>query len=80
MHELGLTRRIVSIVTAHAGPRRVLRVRLAIGPHTCVEREALRFYFGIAVQGTALAGASLEFLEAEGSTLMVQDFEIEEAA
>ena len=80
MHELGLTRRIVSIVAEHAGSRRVRRVRLAIGPHTCVEREALRFYFETLVEGTQLAGASLEFVEAEGSTLMVQDFEIEEAA
>ena len=80
MHEFGLTRRIVSIVSAHAGTRRVRRVRLAVGPLACVEREALGFYFDIVTEGTVLAGASLEFLEAEGGTFLIQDYEIEEAA
>ena len=80
MHELGLTRCIVSIVAEHAGSRRVRRVRLAVGPHTCVEREALGFYFDIVARDSVLAGATLEFLEAEGSTFLIQDYEIEEAA
>ena len=80
MHELGLARNIVAIVSEHAARRRVRRVRLAIGPLACVEREALSFCFDIVAEGTALAGAELAFLEAEGDTFLIKDFELEEAA
>ena len=80
MHELGLTRSIVSIVAEHAGSRNVRRVRLAIGPLACVERRALSFCFDLVAEGTVLAGADLEFLEAEGDTFLIKDYELEEAA
>ncbi len=80
MHELSLTRNVVSIVAEHAKGRKVRRVRLAIGPLACVERRALTFCFGLVAEGTVLAGASLDFLEAEGDTLLIKDFELEEAA
>jgi hydrogenase nickel incorporation protein HypA/HybF len=80
MHELSLSRNVVSIVADHAGSRQVRRVRLAIGPHACVERQALRFCFDIVAQGTVLAGAALEFVEAEGDTLLIKDYVLEEAA
>jgi hydrogenase nickel incorporation protein HypA/HybF len=80
MHELGLTRSIVAIVAEHAGARRVRRVRLAIGPYACVERQALIFCFDIVAEGTVLAGAALEFLEAEADSFVIKDFELEEAA
>ena len=80
MHELGLTRNIVSIVSEHAAGRKVRRVRLAIGPLACVEREALSFCFDIVAEGTELAGAELAFLEGEGDTFLIKDFELEEAA
>jgi len=80
VHELGLTRSIVSIVSEHAGPRRVRRVRLAVGPMACVERRALAFCFDIVAEGTVLADAELEFLDAEGDTFVIKDYELEEAA
>lgn len=80
MHELGLARNVVSIVAEHAGARRVRRVRLAIGPLACVERRALGFCFDLAAEGTVLAGAGLEFLDAEGDTFVIKDYELEEAA
>ncbi|HIC80277.1 MAG TPA: hydrogenase maturation nickel metallochaperone HypA [Kiloniellaceae bacterium] len=80
MHELGLTRNIVAIVGEHAGPRRVRRVCLAVGPLACVEREALSFCFDIVAEGTVLEGAALEFLDAEGDIFMIKNFEVEEAA
>ena len=80
MHELGLTRNVVSIVAEHAGGRKVRRVRLAIGPLASVERRALSFCFDLVAEGTVLAGASLEFLEAEGDTFLIKDYELEEAA
>ena len=80
MHELGLTRNVVAIVGEHAEGRKVRRVRLAIGPLACVERRALSFCFDIVAEGTPLAGASLEFIDAEGDTFLIKDFEVEEAA
>ena len=80
MHEFSLIRNVVSIVAEHAKGRKVRRVRLAIGPLACVERSALSFCFDLAAEGTVLAGASLEFLEAEGDALLIKDFELEEAA
>ena len=80
MHELGLTRNIVSIVAEHAAGRRVRKVRVAIGPLACVEREALSFCFDLVAEETVLEGAALEFLDAEGDSFLIKDFEVEEAA
>ena len=80
MHELGLTRNIVAIVSEHAAGRSVKRVKLAIGPLACVEREALNFCFDIVAEGTVLAGAALEFAEADGDTFLIKEYELEEAA
>ena len=80
MHELGLTRNIVSIVSEHAAGRSVKRVKLAIGPLACVEREALNFCFDIVAEGTVLAGAALEFAEADGDTFLIKEYELEVAA
>lgn len=80
MHELGLSRNIVAIVSEHAAGRRVKRVRIAIGPLAGVERPALEFCWSIAADGTELASAELTFVEAEGDTFVVKDYELEEAA
>jgi hydrogenase nickel incorporation protein HypA/HybF len=80
VHELGLARNIVAMVAEHAGPRRVRRVRLAVGPLACVERRALAFCFDLAAEGTVLAGADLAFLDAEGDTFVIKAYELEEAA
>lgn len=80
MHELGLTRNIIAIVAEHAAGRPVQRVRLAIGPHACVEREALRFCFRLLIEATPLTGAALDFTEADGDTFLVKDYELKEVA
>jgi len=80
MHELGLTRNIVAIVSERAGERRVRRVKLAVGPLACVERQALDFCFDIVAQGTVLEGAQIEFADADGDTFLIKEFELEEAA
>ncbi len=80
MHELGLSRNIVAIVSEHAAGRRVKRVRIAIGPLACVERAALAFCWRLVVEGTDLAIAELVFIEAEGDTFLIKDYELEEAA
>ena len=80
MHELGISRNIVAIVSEHAAGRRVTRVRIAIGPLACIERRALAFCWDLAAEGTELAGTELTFTDAEGDTVLIKDYEIEEAA
>jgi hydrogenase nickel incorporation protein HypA/HybF len=80
MHELGMARSIAAIVTEHARGRTVATVRVAIGPRACIERQALTFCWDVVTEGTGLAGAALAFVEAEGETFTVRDFEIREDA
>ena len=66
MHELSITRNIVSIVAERAAGRRVKAVRLKVGRLAGVEVEALRFCFGVCCEGTSLAGAALEIEQPPG--------------
>ncbi|MCZ7685574.1 MAG: hydrogenase maturation nickel metallochaperone HypA [Sandaracinaceae bacterium] len=66
MHELGLTREIVSVVAERAGARRVTRVVLEIGKLSAVMPDAVRFCFELCARGTRLEGASLEIVEPAG--------------
>lgn len=80
MHELGLTKNIIAIVTEHAKGRKVKRVCLSVGPQACVESQALEFCFGIVAEGTVAENATLEIVPAEGDTFLIKEFETEEAA
>jgi hydrogenase nickel incorporation protein HypA/HybF len=55
-------------------------VRVAVGPLACVERSSLEFCWGVVTDGTALDGAALAFVEAEGDTFVVREFELSEDA
>jgi hydrogenase nickel incorporation protein HypA/HybF len=62
VHELSLVMSIVETVTGSltAYPAaRVLEVRLRIGALAAVEEEALQFCYGMASEGTPLAGSRL---------------------
>ncbi len=80
MHELGLTRNIIAIVSEHAKGKPVKRVQLAIGPLAGVEQRALEFCFQTIAQGTELEKAQLEFVAGPGDTFLIKEFELEEAA
>jgi hydrogenase nickel incorporation protein HypA/HybF len=80
MHELGLSRNIVSIVRENAGDKPVFRVKLAIGPLACVETKALEFCWDIVTQDGPLDGALLEIVEAESDTFLIKEFELREVA
>ena len=67
MHELGITRNIVAIVTEKARGEPVRRVTIAIGKLSAVLPEAIRFCFDIVSQGTVAEGADLEILEIPGT-------------
>jgi hydrogenase nickel incorporation protein HypA/HybF len=66
VHELGITRNIVSICGERAGGRRVSRVKLEIGQLSAVVPEAIRFCFDVVSQGSPVEGARLEIVEIAG--------------
>ncbi len=66
MHELSLTRNVVSMVAERAGGRAVTAVTLRIGRLAGVSVEAVRFCFDVCAQGTPVAGARLVIEEPEG--------------
>jgi len=63
VHELGLTVEIVEIVCVHAQGARVKWVELQIGKLSAVLPDAVRFAFGLCVEGTVAEGARLDILE-----------------
>lgn len=67
---------IAMTVGEHAQGRRVCSVCVAIGPEASVERQALAFCWDVVTADSNLAGASLRFVEAEGNTLTIRDYEI----
>lgn len=66
MHELGITRSIVSIVATAAQGRRVARVTLDVGRLAGVLPEAIAFCFDMVAEGTSVQGARLEINEIPG--------------
>lgn len=66
MHELSITRNIVSIAAEHAAGRRVDALRVAVGKLTGIEVASVRFCFDLCAEGTLLSGARLEIEEIPG--------------
>ena len=66
MHELGITRNIVSIVEEAAKGRRVKRVTLDVGQLAGVMPDAIAFCFDIVAKGTLLDGARLDISRIAG--------------
>ena len=66
MHELGITRNIVAIVSDAARGRTVRKVTLEVGKLSGVMADAIAFCFDVVAKGTALESARLEIIEVEG--------------
>jgi len=69
MHELSLLENVREILETHARSQnftRVTRVTLEIGKLSCVEPDALRFGFDVAMKGSLADGAELVITEANG--------------
>jgi hydrogenase nickel incorporation protein HypA/HybF len=66
VHELGIARNIVSIVSEAAKGRPVTRVTLEIGALSGVMPRAIAFCWDAVTQGTPLEGAELDIREIEG--------------
>lgn len=66
MHELSITRNIVSIVAERAAGRPVRRVHLKIGLLSGIEIPAIQFCFPMVTEGTSVHGAELVIHEVAG--------------
>ena len=66
MHELSITRSVVSLCAERARGRRVHQVRLRIGRLAGIEVEAVKFCFDVCAQGTELEGARLVIEDVAG--------------
>lgn len=81
MHELGVTRNIVAIVSEQAGDKKVTRVVLDIGKLSAIMPDAIRFCFDICSKDTPLENATLEINEVPGLAkcqVCATEFEIEQ--
>lgn len=80
MHELGLTRNLVAIVSEQAAGKRVRRVWLEIGTASAIIPDAVRFCFDVVAKGTPLEGAALDIIECDGEKLNIKAMEVETCA
>ncbi len=60
MHELGITRNIVAIVSEHADEKMVKKVVVEIGKLSAILPDAIQFCFDICCKDTLLENATLE--------------------
>ena len=70
MHELSLAQSLIEQVVAAAAAEnaaRVLRVVVAVGPYSGVEKTAFEFAFPFAADGTSAEGAELVIEDASAS-------------
>jgi len=80
MHELSIAVSIVEVAEEEAARNnatRVQSVRLRLGSLAGVAKEALRFSYGIACEGTSLEGSQLLIDDTQGTDLEVIALEIE---
>ena len=76
MHELWLMEEVVRAVAHAIGDARVHVVRLVVGQRALASPRALRSCFRICASGTALEGAALHIIEADGDELRLEDVEV----
>ncbi len=57
MHEYGITESVVTAVTERMPDATISCVHLEIGSLSGVSADSVRFYFGMAAEGTNLEGA-----------------------
>lgn len=65
MHELGITRNLVAIVSDAARGRRVTKVWLEIGTLSALMPDAVLFCFDVVAKGTPLEDSVLEIVAVE---------------
>ena len=78
MHELGISRNIVAIVSEAAKGRSVRRITLEIGRLSGVMPHAVQFCFDLAAEGTSAARAQLDIRETAGEDLNIKSIDLED--
>ncbi len=66
MHELAIIESVVDTVADRLGDAKISSVRLEVGELSGVVADSLLFCFGLAAEGTTLAGATLEITQIPG--------------
>ncbi len=77
MHEMSLCESILDILKERAANDRftaVRRIRVDIGPLSCVEPEALKFGFDVVMKGSLAEGAVLEVSRPPAEALCLSCF------
>lgn len=69
MHELSITRTVVTTVTLRMRDARVCRIRLEVGQLSGLVPDAVRFCFEMVAAGTTCEGATLEIDEPPGKAV-----------
>jgi hydrogenase nickel incorporation protein HypA/HybF len=75
MHEMSLCEGVLRILEEQAREQQFARVKtvwLEIGDLASVEKEAMRFSFGVVMKGTLADGARLEIIEVPGQAWCMQ--------
>jgi hydrogenase nickel incorporation protein HypA/HybF len=67
VHELSITQSVVEAVCERAAGRPVRSVKVQVGALTAVVPEAMRFCFGLIVEGTVAQGARLDIERRPGA-------------
>lgn len=76
MHELGIALEIAEVACSRAGDATPTRIVVAVGRETAVLPDALRFAWDVAIDGTDLAGCTLEIEQVDGEALKIRTLEV----
>jgi hydrogenase nickel incorporation protein HypA/HybF len=76
VHELGIAIEIAEVACARAGDATPTRIVVAVGRHTAVLPDALRFAWDVAIADTDLAGCALEIEQVDGEALVIRTLEV----
>jgi hydrogenase nickel incorporation protein HypA/HybF len=63
VHELGIAESVIEAVTGQLPGAKITSISLEVGALSGIVPDSLEFSFGLATQGTALEGASLEITQ-----------------
>jgi hypothetical protein len=77
MHELGLAEGILTVVSDMSGDRAVTRIVVRIGEEQRIAPDSLEFGFQLLAEGTVCEGASLRCVAVPGTTVLVDEVELD---
>ena len=66
VHELSITESVVAAVTERLGDEQIEVITLEVGRLSGVVADSIRFCFDLCIEGTSLAGATLDIIDIPG--------------